>query len=57
MHHLSEGMQLAALYRTEMAGELTAFQATVSAAMESMLGHSPSNTSCVELVDELVAEF
>jgi hypothetical protein len=31
--------------------------ATVSSAAESMLGHSPSDTFCVEVLGELAAEF
>jgi hypothetical protein len=54
--HLSEGMQLVALHHTEMAGELAAFQATVSSAAESVLGRLPSNTMCMEVVGDLVAE-
>jgi hypothetical protein len=49
-HHLSEGMPLAALQHTEMAGELTMFQAAVSSAAESVLGRSPDDTSRVEVV-------
>jgi hypothetical protein len=37
-HHLSEGMQLATLCHTEMAEELTVFQAAVSSTVESVLG-------------------
>jgi hypothetical protein len=55
--HLSEGMRLAALRNTEMVGELAAFQVTVSSAAKSVLGHSPSNTTHVEVVRELAAKF
>jgi hypothetical protein len=43
-HHLSEGMWFATLHHTEMARELAMLWAVVSSAMESMLGHSPSDT-------------
>jgi hypothetical protein len=50
-------MQLEALYHTEMAGELVALQATVSSAIESVLGRSPNDIFHMEVVSELVAEF
>jgi hypothetical protein len=50
-------MWLATLRHTGMAGELDAFVAAVSSTTESVLGCSPSDTSCAEVVDELVAEF
>jgi hypothetical protein len=56
-HHLPEGMRFATLRNTEMAGELVVLHATVSSAAESMLGHSPSDTFCVEVLGELAAEF
>jgi hypothetical protein len=56
-HHLSKGMQLAALRHTEMVGELTTFLVVVSSATESVLGSSPSDTSHVEVVGELAAKF
>jgi hypothetical protein len=56
-NHLSEGMHIAALCRTEMVGKLAVLQATVSSTMELALGHSPDETFRVEVVGELVAEF
>jgi hypothetical protein len=56
-HHLSEGMRLAALRHTEMAGELTAFQAVVSSATELVLRRSPDDTSHVEVVGEMATKF
>jgi hypothetical protein len=56
-HHLSEGMQLATLRHTEMAGELAAFLVAVSSAMELVLRCSPSDTSRVEVEGELATEF
>jgi hypothetical protein len=56
-HHLSEGMRLAALRHTEMAGELAVLWAAVSSATESVLGRSPNNTFRLEVVGELVVEF
>jgi hypothetical protein len=38
-------MWIVALHHTEMARELAMFQVMVSAAAESVLGHSPSDTS------------
>jgi hypothetical protein len=43
-HHLSEGMRLAALHHTEMAGELAALWAALSSVAESVVRHSPINT-------------
>jgi hypothetical protein len=40
-----------------MAKEHAAFWAAVSSATESMLGHSSSDTSHVEVVGELVTKF
>jgi hypothetical protein len=56
-HHLSMLMRLAALHQSKMAGELTAFWMAVSSTTESMLGHSPSDTTNVDVVGELVAKF
>jgi hypothetical protein len=56
-HHLSEGMQHATLRHTEMVEQFVTFQALLTSAAESMLGCSPSDTSCVELVGELVTKF
>jgi hypothetical protein len=56
-HHLSEGMQLATLRHTEMAGELAAFLVAVSSATELVLRCSPSDTSRVEVEGELATEF
>jgi hypothetical protein len=56
-HHLSEGMRLAALRHTEMAGELAVLWAAVSSATESVLGRSPNNTFRLEVVGELAIEF
>jgi hypothetical protein len=56
-HHLSEGMWLAALRHTEMAGELATFRAAVFSTTESMLGRSPSNTAHTKVVGELVIKF
>jgi hypothetical protein len=50
-------MRLAALHHTDMAGELTAFQAMVSSAVESVLGRSPSDTSRAEVVGKLATEI
>jgi hypothetical protein len=50
-------MRLLALCHTEMAGELAALRAAVSSATKSVLGHSPSVTFHMEVVDELTAEF
>jgi hypothetical protein len=50
-------MRLAALHHTDMAGELTAFQAMVSSAVESVLGRSPSDTSRAEVVGKMATEF
>jgi hypothetical protein len=56
-HHLTEAMRLAALRHTEIVGELATHRAAVSTVMESVLGHSPSETFCVEVVSELAIEF
>jgi hypothetical protein len=56
-HHLSEGMRIATLCHTEMAGELAVLWAVVTATTESVLGHSPSDTFHVEVVSELATEF
>jgi hypothetical protein len=50
-------MRAAALRHTEMAQELAAVRAMVSSIVESMLGRSPEESFCVEVVDELLAEF
>jgi hypothetical protein len=57
MHHLSEGMRLVALCHTEMARELSVLRAAVSSAMELVLGHSPSGTVCMDVVDEFATKF
>jgi hypothetical protein len=49
--HLSKGMQHIALQHTEVDQELATFQAVVSSAVKSVLGHLPGNTACVELVN------
>jgi hypothetical protein len=56
-NHLSEGMWIATLHHTKMAGELAMLQAAVSSTMEPMLGCSPDETFRMEVVDKLVAEF
>jgi hypothetical protein len=56
-NHLSEGMQIAALHHTEMAGELAMLQMALSSTIEFTLGRSPDETFWVEVMDELVAEF
>jgi hypothetical protein len=56
-NHLLEGMWIAALHHTEMAGELVALRAAVSYAVEFALGRSPDETFRVEVVDDLVAKF
>jgi hypothetical protein len=45
------------LWYTEVAEEPAAFWDVVSSATESMLGHSPGNTACAEVVSELVVKF
>jgi hypothetical protein len=50
-------MRLAALYHTEMAGELAALRAVVSSTVELMLGRSPGDTFHVEVMGELATEF
>jgi hypothetical protein len=50
-------MRVTTLCRTEMAGELTALRAAIYSTAELVLGRSPSETSWVEVVNELVAKF
>jgi hypothetical protein len=50
-------MRLAPLRHIEMAGELVALQAVVSSVANSVLGRSPGDTFCVEVVGELATEF
>jgi hypothetical protein len=50
-------MQIVALHHTEMSGEVVVLWEAVSSTMESVLGHSPSDTFRVEVVGELAAEF
>jgi hypothetical protein len=56
-HHLSEGMGIAALHHTEMAGELAMLWAAVTSSTESVLGRSPSYTFRVEVVSEPTTRF
>jgi hypothetical protein len=56
-NHLSEGMRIAALCHTEMAGEPAALRAMVSSTMELMLRCSPDETFWVEVVGELMAKI
>jgi hypothetical protein len=56
-NHLSEGMRLAAFLHTKMAKELVMLRATVSSTIESVLGRSPNDAFCVEVVGELDAEL
>jgi hypothetical protein len=56
-NHLSEGMQIAALYHIEMVRELAALHTVVSSTMEFVLRHSPNKTFQMEIVDKLIAEF
>jgi hypothetical protein len=56
-NHLLEGMQIAALWHTEMVGELATLQTVVSSTLEFTLGHLPDKTIWVEAVNEMVAEF
>jgi hypothetical protein len=56
-HHLSKVMHIVALYHTEMAGEFTVLRVVVSSTAESVLGCSPDDGFCVEVVGELAAEF
>jgi hypothetical protein len=56
-NHLSEGMQITALWHTEMARELAMLQTAVSSALEFMLGRLPDKTIQVEVVNEMVAEI
>jgi hypothetical protein len=51
------GMRVAALRHTNMAGELATLREVVSFAVGSVLGRSPAETSQVDVVGELVAEF
>jgi hypothetical protein len=46
-----------ALHHTAMAGALTALRAAVSSTVELVLGCSPNDTFCMEVVGVLVAEF
>jgi hypothetical protein len=55
--HLSEGMWLATLSHTEMAGELATFWTPMSSTVESVLERSPRKTARAEVVGELAAEF
>jgi hypothetical protein len=50
-------MQIVTLYHTEMAGEFTVLRVVVSSTAESVLGCSPNDGFCVEVVGELAAEF
>jgi hypothetical protein len=50
-------MRLATLHHNEMVRELAAFHVVLSSAAESVLGRSPNNVACAEVVGELVAEF
>jgi hypothetical protein len=43
-------MHYATLHHIEMAGELSALQAALSSATESMLGRSPNDTFHVEVL-------
>jgi hypothetical protein len=56
-NHLLEGMQVASLCHTEMAGELAALQAAVSSDAELVLGRSLDESFWVEVIDKLVAKF
>jgi hypothetical protein len=56
-HHLSKGMRLTAIHHTKIARELATLWAAVPTTVESVLGHSPSDTYRVEVVDEMAAEF
>jgi hypothetical protein len=56
-NHLSEGIQIATLRHTEMAGELATLWAIVSSAIELALALSPDEIFWVFVVGELVAEF
>jgi hypothetical protein len=47
-------VQIVAINRTEMAGELAMLRTMVSSGMEFVLGLSPNETFRVEVVDELV---
>jgi hypothetical protein len=54
---LSVRMQVAALRHTEVVRELTALWAAVSSAAKLVLGHSPGETSQVEVMSELTTKF
>jgi hypothetical protein len=56
-NHLLEGMQVASLCHTEMAGELAALQAAVSSDAELVLRRSLDESFRVEVIDKLVAKF
>jgi hypothetical protein len=56
-NHLSEGMRLAALHHTEMAGELAVLWVMVSSTAELLLGRSANEIFRVEVLGELVVEF
>jgi hypothetical protein len=51
---LLEGMQAAALRRTEVVRDLAMLQAVVSSSVELVLGRTPDETFRVEVMDELV---
>jgi hypothetical protein len=57
MNHLSEGMQIAALYHTEMARELDTLRTMVSSTVQFVLRRLPDQTFRVLAVDEVLAEF
>jgi hypothetical protein len=50
-------MRAAALHHAEVAEELTALRAAVSSVTELVLGGSPGETSCVEVMNEVTANF
>jgi hypothetical protein len=50
-------MRIAALRRTEMAGELAMVLTAMSSTLEFTLWRLPDETFRVEVVDELAAEF
>jgi hypothetical protein len=54
---LSEGLQIATLPHTNMAGELAALWTAVSSTVEFMLRCLPDETFQMEVMDELVANF
>jgi hypothetical protein len=45
------------LHHTKMVGELAPLQAVASSTVESVLGHSPSDTFCKVVVSELATEL